>query len=244
MVLVGTSMQGPFSRFSTIPPAAAPDGDRLPEDYRVRLMDGMAQALAEKSFADTTIADIVRHSRVSKRTFYEHFPDKEACFLATYNALSDELLSRIGLAVDRPFDPDPDTAAVEAISAAVGAYFGALEEHAKIIGPFFTDVQAAGPAALALRREIHHRFANAMRLLVEARLPEHPGRRGLTPEMAMALVGAVNELVLMAIESKREAHVTELSRTAIDLFLAVLSWDPASLPTRPSVSPQTPITSR
>jgi AcrR family transcriptional regulator len=233
-------MQGPFSRFSTMPPAP-PSG---PEDYRVRLMDGLAQALAEKRYADTTIADIVRHARVSKRTFYEHFPDKEACFLATYNALSDELLSRIGLAVDRPFSPDPIVAAVEAISAAVHAYFGALEEHAAIIGPFFTDVQAAGPAALSLRREIHHRFADAMRLLVDARLPDHPGRRGLTPEMAMALVGAVNELVLMAIETKREAHVSDLSPTAIDLFLAVLSWDPASLTTLTSAPLPSSITSR
>ena len=31
-----------------------------------------------------TIADVVRVARVSKRTFYEHFADKEACFLALY----------------------------------------------------------------------------------------------------------------------------------------------------------------
>ena len=222
MVLVGTTMQGPISRFASLAPQ--------PDDYRVRLMDGIASALAEKGYADTTIADIVRHAHVSKRTFYEHFEDKEACFLATYNALSDELLARITLAVSVPFAGDPEVVAVTAIHAAVNAYFAALQEHAAIIAAFFTDVQSAGNRALALRREIHHRFANAMRLLVEAHLPVHPGRRGLSAEMAMAMVGAVNELVLMAIENKREAHVIELAPTAIELFLAVLSWDPASLP--------------
>lgn len=215
-------MQAPFARFTTIVPN--------PDDYRVRLMEGMASALAERSYAETTIADVVRHSRVSKRTFYEHFPDKEACFLATYNALSDELLSRIGLALVKPFEGDPVLVAVKSIQAAVHAYFAALQEHAAIIRPFFTDVQSAGPAALALRREIHHRFANAMRLLVEMHLPEHPGRRGLSPEMAMALVGAVNELVLMAIEEGRAAQVSSAAPTAIELFMAILSWDPASIP--------------
>ncbi|MEZ5700921.1 MAG: helix-turn-helix domain-containing protein [Burkholderiaceae bacterium] len=35
-----------------------------------------------------TIADVVREAGVSKRSFYEHFESKEACFLALYAAAS------------------------------------------------------------------------------------------------------------------------------------------------------------
>ena len=52
----------------------------------------LATAAAEKGYAATTIADIVRHARVSKRTFYEHFADKEACLLAGYQHISDLLM--------------------------------------------------------------------------------------------------------------------------------------------------------
>lgn len=206
-------MQDPPKHFSTIPPA--------PEDYRARLIDGMSAALVTKSYAEVTIADIVTHSRVSKRTFYEHFPDKEACFLATYQALVDMLLQAIAEAVAA-------RGVIEAVDAAVHAYFAELAERADLIRPFFTDIQAAGPAALKLRRQAHQRFADLMRELVEARLSEFPDARPLSPQMATALVGGINELVLMAIEEGRAKQVTELSQTAIELLLAVLSWKPAT----------------
>ena len=58
----------------------------------------MGLAVADKGYPATTIADVVRHARVSKRTFYESYPDKEACFLATYATISAELMERVALA--------------------------------------------------------------------------------------------------------------------------------------------------
>ena len=52
---------------------------------RDRLMNGFAYAIAEKGYIDTTIADIVRYARVSKRTFYQHFVDKKDCLLHCYH---------------------------------------------------------------------------------------------------------------------------------------------------------------
>ena len=60
--------------------------------HRARLTGGLAAAIEEKGYAAVTIADVVARARVSKRTFYEHFADKEACFLALYSETSDELL--------------------------------------------------------------------------------------------------------------------------------------------------------
>ena len=59
-----------------------------------RILGGMVAAVAERGYAATTITDVVRHARVSRRTFYEHFADKEACFLAAYDAVSDAMLAR------------------------------------------------------------------------------------------------------------------------------------------------------
>ena len=66
--------------------------------HAARLTAGLAASIAEKGYAATTIADVVRHARVSKRTFYEHFADKEACFLALYSETTDALLELIGRA--------------------------------------------------------------------------------------------------------------------------------------------------
>ena len=45
----------------------------------------MAEAVAEHSYGATTIAHVVSHAGVSRKTFYEHFRDKEHCFLAMYD---------------------------------------------------------------------------------------------------------------------------------------------------------------
>jgi AcrR family transcriptional regulator len=55
----------------------------------------------EKGYAATTTADIVRHSRVSKWTFYEHFTDREACFLACYAHGGDLSLRAVAEAAGR-----------------------------------------------------------------------------------------------------------------------------------------------
>ena len=62
---------------------------------RARLLEATGRAVAEKGYAAATIDDIVRGAGVSKKTFYEHFPDKLGCFLAAYEAASDELLEHV-----------------------------------------------------------------------------------------------------------------------------------------------------
>src|SRR5882724_3806888 len=47
---------------------------------RGRLLDAMAEVVAEKGYQATTVADVVERAGVSRRTFYEQFPDREACF--------------------------------------------------------------------------------------------------------------------------------------------------------------------
>ena len=122
--------------------------------HRARLTEGLAAAIAEKGYAAVTIADVVRAARVSKRTFYEHFPDKESCFLALYAETTDELLELIAGA----------TAAAqgsweERIGAAARAYFDRVASEPELIRAALLEIQAAGPRARVLRREVQRRYA-------------------------------------------------------------------------------------
>jgi AcrR family transcriptional regulator len=55
---------------------------RLIEIQRVRLLAAAVRAVDELGYADTTVADITSRARVSRRTFYELFSDREACLAA------------------------------------------------------------------------------------------------------------------------------------------------------------------
>ena len=83
--------------------AAHPDVEPLLDAragaQRARLLEGMAQAVAEKGYAAATVADAVRIARVSRGTFYALFASKEACFLESYRHGVDVLVDRVRAAV-------------------------------------------------------------------------------------------------------------------------------------------------
>jgi AcrR family transcriptional regulator len=58
---------------------------------RERILRAMAASCAEKTFAATTIADVVGKASISRATFYKHFANKEECFDAAAEGFVDEL---------------------------------------------------------------------------------------------------------------------------------------------------------
>ena len=71
------------------------DRDVVEASQRTRLLEAVGRAVAERGYAAATIDDVVRRAGVSKKTFYDHFADKQDCFLAAYEAASEELLERV-----------------------------------------------------------------------------------------------------------------------------------------------------
>jgi AcrR family transcriptional regulator len=192
--------------------------------HETRLLEGMADAITEKGYAATTIADVVRHARVSKRTFYEHFADKEACFLALYVFASESALGVIAEAArsDLPWR--------ERIETSTRAYLDALAERPAVTRTLLVEIQAAGPRALELRRHVMQRFADQLRALHDEAREELPGLRVLSPALATALVGGINELCLLAVEQGRTDRLGDLTDTAVELLLAVLTAAPSPTP--------------
>jgi len=81
---------------------------------RQRIVDAMTECCAEKTYAATTITDIVGRARISRTTFYKHFADKRACF----NAAIDDCVSQLAEVAraahseaDRPADATRKAAA-------------------------------------------------------------------------------------------------------------------------------------
>ena len=67
---------------------------RAPRDaFRGRLLDGLAESIAERGYRDTTVADVVRNAKTSKRTFYGHFASKEECFIELLRTNNEELIA-------------------------------------------------------------------------------------------------------------------------------------------------------
>jgi AcrR family transcriptional regulator len=192
--------------------APLPSGPAHPE----RLVAGMVAAVAERGYAATTITDVVRHARVSRRTFYEHFADKESCFLAAYDAVSDAVLAGMAGAAGEA------SGSKERIDAAVRAYLGALAAEPAVARVFIVEILSAGPAALARRRVVLRRFAAQIQAQVADAVAAGAPGAPLSDAAALALVGAIHELVLAALEENRGAELPALGGEIAALVAAIV----------------------
>jgi AcrR family transcriptional regulator len=184
-------------------------------EIRERLIAGFCDAVEKKGLAATTIIDVASAAQVSKRTFYEHFHDKEDCFIATYRELAAELMHAVVEAVGAERDWE------DQLDAAVRAYLQILDERPALTRAFFLEIHAAGHKALTVRREVLVQFAELTRQLVADARKRQPQLSPLSPTMAMAIVGGINELLLLKVE--KSLRLGDLADTAVDLVRAVVS---------------------
>jgi AcrR family transcriptional regulator len=178
--------------------------------HRGRVLEGMAHAVAQRGYAETTIADIVREASVSRRTFYEHFSTKAECLIALYEAASHNALKVLRDAIT------PDHGWEEQLERALGAYLGCMAANPVLMRTLFIEILGLGAEGLEARRRVNREIADFMLAVVN-----RGGRADVSADMAMAVVGGINELVLQAIEDGKVTELPQLTRTAAALVKAV-----------------------
>jgi AcrR family transcriptional regulator len=187
------------------------------ESQRGRMLDAVAVVVAEKGYAATTVGDIVSGAGVSRKTFYEHFADKEECFLAAWDIGVQVLFDAITEAragADGPIDR---------MRAGVRAYLETLADEPAFARSFFIEVVAAGPRAEARRAEVHERFAELFAANHEQARHEMPELPAVPPEIPRAAVGAVNELVFDYVRDRRTGELPDLADTILHLELVLFA---------------------
>ena len=185
-------------------------------DHRERLLAGLASSIQEKGYRQTRVADVVRLARTSRRSYYEHFEDRESAFLALFDAASEALGEQIAAAVrpDRPWE--------EQVDDALRAYLDAVAAEPALWRSFTRELPALGQDGAARQRAALERFADLLVRLVESGRREQPelGAQPLTRDLAIVLVGGLRELVVIAGEEGRD--VRELLPQASQAVKAIL----------------------
>lgn len=176
----------------------------------------MAEAVARKGYADTTIADLAAGARVSRRTFYEHFATKEECFIALYEAASRQSLGVLRDAIDPGHDP------ITQAGQALRAYLATLASNPALVRTLFVAILGLGNAGLQARRRANQTFADLVLDLVNRPVPGK-ARRPLPAALATAIVGGVAEIILQAIEQDRVSDLPEMAETAAQFVRAVVT---------------------
>jgi AcrR family transcriptional regulator len=184
--------------------------------YRERLLAAMASSIEQRGYRHTSVADVVRIARTSRRTFYEHFCDRDACFLALFDATTEQMMRDIAGAVRA------DASLEEQVETAVGAYLDAVAARPELFRSFTWELPALGRAGAERARAVSERFADLLIALVESGRREHPelAARPLSRDAALVIVGGLRELLVSAFAQRRD--VSELRATAVSVVKAIL----------------------
>jgi AcrR family transcriptional regulator len=193
------------------------------ESQRERLLVAMADATAAKSYANVAVAEVIERAGVSRRSFYEHFANKEDCFLAAYDAGVEALLGAIG---------EAEAAAgglLEAARAGTEVYLQVLADNPAFARTFLIEVLGAGPAALARRDAVHQRFADRL-ADTHAAIAQQLGATvdAPAPYIFRAAVGAIHELVIDRMLKAGAEALPDLLDAILEVELRLLG---ASVPT-------------
>src|SRR3954469_9338582 len=153
---------------------------------RGRMLAAMAGAVAEKGYGAVAVADVIARAGVSRKTFYEHFENKEECFLAAYDAGVELMLGAIDAAI-----ADAGSEPLSIARAGTARYLETLAANPAFARTFLVEVLAAGPRALGRRARVHARFADQLATIHRAA----GGRGDTSPAVFRACVGAIHEVV-------------------------------------------------
>lgn len=135
---------------------------------RVRMLRAMAEAVAERGYAKTPVAEVLRRAGVSRETFYQHFANKEACFLDAYDYAAGVLMAEMGDALGIFADPSASERAHERVGPVIARYLEVMASEPALTRTFLVEVYAASPAAIMRRAEIQGRFVDAIATVLGA----------------------------------------------------------------------------
>lgn len=182
--------------------------------HRDRLLAGLASAIREHGYASTTVAEVVARARTSRRTFYEHFADRDAAFLALFEVMTGRMVETItqGAAGTAPF--------LERIDAVLSAYLATVAAEPELIRSSILELPAIGPAGVAADRGTTERLARLLLVLADEAATHDPAVRPLPLEGWLVVVAGFRELVVHALEHGRPPQ--ELHAVAVDLVRRIV----------------------
>jgi AcrR family transcriptional regulator len=201
-----------------------PGRHHLPRDFvaqhqRDRLMAAMIMLVADRGFPATSLTQIVKTAGVARHTFYEHFADKEALFLAVFDDGCERVFQRTleaGTAEQGDWVAKTRTSFVALLEIVA-----AEPDLARLC---LIESQSAGPAAMAHYERELRRFASLLR---QGR--ESSSRSGELPDsLEEILIGGVVWMLNKQLSHGDHEKMLDLLPEILEFVLSPYIGEPAA----------------
>lgn len=183
-------------------------------DFRQRLFDALEESIAQDGYSKTTIADIVRRARTSRRTFYEHFASRDECFVALLTEANATQVRRITAAVD------PTAAWETQVRQAIEAWIASVDSRPALMLSWIRDVPALGRTARVLQREALENFTAMVQGLFESEGFVAGGAGAVSRQRIVMLLGGLRELSAVTVENG--GQMSDITEEAVAAAIALI----------------------
>jgi AcrR family transcriptional regulator len=164
---------------------------RLPSDLirtvqRERLIAAMLNATSELGYRETNVQDVIERAGVSRPTFYEHFANKEDCFLAAFDTSAARLRKKVAAATRKGGEVWRDR-----IRYGLEALLRFMTSERDTARALVVEARAASPSATLRRVELLDHFSACLEEQAEELLSDPPSSSVAAP----AIVGGVESVL-------------------------------------------------
>lgn len=178
------------------------------ENQRARLVSSMIETVAELGYGKAAIAKVIKAAKISRRTFYESFANKEDCYRAAYEASYEYLRDQVLAATAEEDWPGSVRAGLEALLESLAA-------HPQLASFFLVSPASVGD-------EVAARHHLALRELVETLVSGAPkaSPSAVAAETRVeALAGGLSRLTAMKVNAGSGEELPALLPDLVELFL-------------------------
>ncbi len=178
---------------------------------RARLLSAAVATIGELGYAGASVAHITARARVSRRTFYDLFANREDCLLAVLGDAVQRISDEIAAA------DLAGSAWRDRVRGGLLAILSFFDREPVLARVCVVDALQGGPRVLAWREEV---LAGLARALDEGRLESRAGSRECTSLTAEGLVGAAFAIVHARLISKqRRGPLRDLAGELMSLIV-------------------------
>ncbi len=191
--------------------------EELRASQRGRLICAIADVVAEQGYAATSVGDVIARAGVSRRTFYEHFADKQDCFLASYDAGAEAIYAAMVAAVDDHQSWE------ETLEAVFTTWLEFLAADLAFTRAYMIEFWAAGDAARERWKERRERTARMLKRMHERVRAQDPTIVPVSDTLIAAAVGGVNRIVISHVLEDGDEPLTAMGPDLIRFLKMILA---------------------
>jgi AcrR family transcriptional regulator len=181
-------------------PSALPRG-QVTEIQRSRMLTAAAQAVEEVGYARMTVAQVISRAKVSRKTFYDVFVDREDCFLATFEQAVAQARGPVVEAYEQ------ETSWREGVRAGLAWMLRFMDEEPGLGRISVLEALGAGPRVLEVRAQVLDELAA---VVDRGRSIGGAGTREPPQVTAEGVVGAVFAVIHTRLLEQRPGSLTSL----------------------------------